>query len=588
MIDAIRSGAPAGGTTKSSKSGEPASTSFEETLQQADGSKQTYLETSQVVDNPNQATKETTEELKAKVAELEENSPLVADSDAAIPPSAEELLALAAAERTLTEEPAELTFEEGKLLNELTAEQAAELARLRQLAAEKLTGEEPEIAMLEEDGVAHGQLVESMNLEAGDALRRQRDLGFENVGEPTGEEVMNNAALPVQGYGTVVQNTSQDPNLGPLEAQVGDNPESGKPDLETLAAKERQNLMTQVELQKAEELEIDDPRFNTGMEDPTRAKKSIDEQIADAKSQRLANASPESETTAAFAKQQLLQKAEHHTVETKLTQQQQLQEILMQQHNSQEVVEEQTQTLDSLRAQQMILNGGQAPNLSTIDPSRLYASLTALGAVPTSVNQPGTPNEQREFRINKANEVRPDTTAIPQNQLSQVVSNTDTATAAASASFTAAEEALSETPFDMAQITRSLRSGKDSDTQEVTLRLRPDDLGSLTMRVKQMGDRLQIDMQVENPHVKQLVEANLDDLRNRFLDKDFNFKEMELNVNIDARSDSQFEQNPYQGRYQDDYTASQQRQRLNEAQDTVAGNPSSRPRGNESGLNLYA
>ena len=120
----------------------------------------------------------------------------------------------------------------------------------------------------------------------------------------------------------------------------------------------------------------------------------------------------------------------------------------------------------------------------------------------------------------------------------------------------------------------------------MTLRLRPDELGTLTMKVRQLGDRLQVEMQVENPHVKQLVESDLEQLRNRFLDKEFNFSEMELTVNIDARSDADSQAFANQGRYQEDATAVSQKQRLNATQESASVvRPQTRSDGS---LNLYA
>ena len=74
----------------------------------------------------------------------------------------------------------------------------------------------------------------------------------------------------------------------------------------------------------------------------------------------------------------------------------------------------------------------------------------------------------------------------------------------------------------MSQLTRNLRKGREGESQEVTLRLRPDELGTLTMKVSSLAIDCPVEMQVENPHVKQLVESDLEQLRNRFLDKEFN------------------------------------------------------------------
>ena len=43
--------------------------------------------------------------------------------------------------------------------------------------------------------------------------------------------------------------------------------------------------------------------------------------------------------------------------------------------------------------------------------------------------------------------------------------------------FAQVQDLLAESPFDMSQLTRNLRKGRDGESQEVTLRLRPDELG---------------------------------------------------------------------------------------------------------------
>ena len=63
-----------------------------------------------------------------------------------------------------------------------------------------------------------------MNLEEGDAARLERDLGFTGFGELTGEEVRNDGSIAVNGFGSGSRSFANDPNLGRLQAKVGDNP----------------------------------------------------------------------------------------------------------------------------------------------------------------------------------------------------------------------------------------------------------------------------------------------------------------------------------------------------------------------------
>ena len=46
--------------------------------------------------------------------------------------------------------------------------------------------------------------------------------------------------------------------------------------------------------------------------------------------------------------------------------------------------------------------------------------------------------------------------------------------------------------------------------EEMTLRLHPEELGHITLKVKQSGGDLFIDMRVDNPLAKQMVESGFD------------------------------------------------------------------------------
>ena len=368
-----------------------------------------------------------------------------------------------------------------------------------------------------------------------------------------------------------------------MQAKVGDNPESGNPDLELVALKERKNLMNLTEAQKAEDLDPNDPRFNSGTIDPERAKMSIEEQIQMAKANRLVNQELEAATKSAFSKQEILKNSSELAIQKDLTQQQKLEEILMHQHVEGKNLEAE-QTLESLKAQQMILGGNVSNSANSIDHARLATSMSGVNAIALEMQQQRENASARDF-LNNGEQESNNSGNLPQSQLSKIASATD-AKSASGMTFAQVQDLLAESPFDMSQLTRNLRKGREGESQEVTLRLRPDELGTLTMKVRQLGDRLQVEMQVENPHVKQLVESDLEQLRNRFLDKEFNFSEMELTVNIDARSDADSQAFENQGRYQDDTAAASQKQRLNAAQESASVvRPQTRSDGS---LNLYA
>ena len=586
MIDALQL-APTSSKSPMAKKPEPYSSSFKETLRQADGSDKEYLETSSNVRDRTETRPDKREEIRRKIAEGKESSGnhriKIVDSDETMPRGPEEIAVLERALRALDEKAKELEFNGGELIGELTEEQSSELARLRSIIEGVLNGDEPSQELIAENQETFVALLATMNLEEGDAARLERDLGFTGFGETTGEEVRNDSSIAVSGFGSGSNSIANDPTLGKLQSKVGDNPESGNPDLELVALKERKNLMNLTEVQKAEELDANDPRFNSGTIDPDRAEMSIDEQIQMAKANRLVNHELEAATKAAFSKQEILKNSSELLIQKDLTQQQKLEEILMQKHVEGKNLEVE-QTLESLKAQQMILGGNPSTNVNSIDHARLATSMSGLNAIALEMQSQRENSNSRDFLGN--NDQEPNNSGnLPQSQLSKILSASE-AKSSSGMTFAQVQDLLAESPFDISQLTRNLRKGRDGEAQEVTLRLRPDELGTLTMKVRQLGDRLQVEMQVENPHIKQLVESDLEQLRNRFLDKEFNFSEMELTVNIDARSDADSQAFEDQGRYQEDTTAVSQKQRLDAAQESGSVvRPQTRSDGS---LNLYA
>ncbi|MGA1559373.1 MAG: flagellar hook-length control protein FliK [bacterium] len=586
MIDALQL-APTSNKSPLAKKPEQYSSSFKETLRQADGSDKEYLETSSNVRDREETRPDSREEIRKKIAEGKESKGdhriKIVDSDEEMPRGPEEIAVLERALRALDEKAKELEFKEGEIVGELTEEQSAELARLRAMIEGVLNGEEPFQELIAEDQEAFTALIATLNLEEGDAARIERDLGFTGFGEPTGEEVRNNGSIAVNGFGSGSSSHANDPNLGTLQAKIGGNTESGNPDLELVALKERKNLMNLTEAQKAEELDPSDPRFNSGTIDPDRAEMSIEEQIQIAKANRLVNQELEAATKAAFSKQEILKNSSELAIQKDLTQQQKLEEILIHQHVEGKNLEAE-QTLESLKAQQMILGGNASTISNSIDHARLATSMNGLNAIALEMQQQRENASVKDF-LNNGEQESNNSGNLSQSQLSKIASASD-AKSTSGMTFAQVQDLLAESPFDMSQLTRNLRKGREGESQEVTLRLRPDELGTLTMKVRQLGDRLQVEMQVENPHVKQLVESDLEQLRNRFLDKEFNFSEMELTVNIDARSDADSQAFANQGRYQEDTTAVSQKQRMNAAQETASVvRPQTRSDGS---LNLYA
>ena len=94
-------------------------------------------------------------------------------------------------------------------------------------------------------------------------------------------------------------------------------------------------------------------------------------------------------------------------------------------------------------------------------------------------------------------------------------------------------------PFEMDQVVNRVRILRGNGVEEMTLRLHPEELGQITLKVRQSGGGLTIDMRVDNPLAKQMVESGFDSLRSRFLDQEFSYQDLALNVDINER-DSQY------------------------------------------------
>ncbi|MEC8283589.1 MAG: hypothetical protein VX024_03510, partial [SAR324 cluster bacterium] len=132
MIDALQL-APTSSKSPLAKKPEPYSSSFKETLRQADGSDKEYLETSSNVRDREETRLDSREEIRRKVAEGKESKGdhriKIVDSDEEMPRGPEEIAVLERALRALDEKAKELDLAENKLIGELTEEQAIELER---------------------------------------------------------------------------------------------------------------------------------------------------------------------------------------------------------------------------------------------------------------------------------------------------------------------------------------------------------------------------------------------------------------------------------------------------------------------------
>ena len=138
-------------------------------------------------------------------------------------------------------------------------------------------------------------------------------------------------------------------------------------------------------------------------------------------------------------------------------------------------------------------------------------------------------------------------------------------------------------PFDMDQVVNRVRILRGNGVEEMTLRLHPEELGHITLKVRQSGGGLSIDMRVDNPLAKQMVESGFDSLRSRFLDQEFSYQDLALNVDINER-DSQYGGDREHFEFEEEMFSSERGKK--EEISSLEETPHVRHR-TDSGLNLY-
>jgi len=138
-------------------------------------------------------------------------------------------------------------------------------------------------------------------------------------------------------------------------------------------------------------------------------------------------------------------------------------------------------------------------------------------------------------------------------------------------------------PFNMEQVVSRVRILRGNGVEEMTLRLHPEDLGQITLKIRQSGGELSIDMRVDNFLAKQLVESGFDALRSKLLDQDFSNEDLALNVDINER-DAQYSGNRNNSEFEEDLFSAERGR--NEEVAAVEETPRTERR-TDSGLNLY-
>ncbi|HIL88391.1 MAG TPA: flagellar hook-length control protein FliK [Deltaproteobacteria bacterium] len=202
----------------------------------------------------------------------------------------------------------------------------------------------------------------------------------------------------------------------------------------------------------------------------------------------------------------------------------------------------------------------QLPEAESLKAKDVFAQAKALDDVPVEeLKQPQIPTarqslyantgepEQLEFSMRDLNQVL---TRASEAHAVQSSPSSMAATLAAEAAAVRVESGAAvkevpvlqtpqDLPFDVEQVVSRVRTMGNGETQEITLRMEPEHLGRVVMKVRQTGNELLVEMRVDNPAAKQLLEAGFDTLRSRFLDQEFAYQEMRMHVDIDQRSGSQ-------------------------------------------------
>ena len=141
-------------------------------------------------------------------------------------------------------------------------------------------------------------------------------------------------------------------------------------------------------------------------------------------------------------------------------------------------------------------------------------------------------------------------------------------------------------PFDVEQIMSRVRVLRDNDSQQMTLKLQPEHLGQVTMKVRQNGGELQVDMRVDNMMAKQIIESGFENLRSRFLDQELSYDQLSLNIEVDQHSASQYDRDQQNSRFGEENASTGRGESEEEVTPNLVQSRSSM-NNSDSALNIY-
>lgn len=139
--------------------------------------------------------------------------------------------------------------------------------------------------------------------------------------------------------------------------------------------------------------------------------------------------------------------------------------------------------------------------------------------------------------------------------------------------------------MDFDSIVHHVRRLGTDGSNELTMELNPEHLGKLTLRIREEGNSMKLDMLTDNPVTRQLLEANMNELKQRLYSNDIKYDNLSFAVDVEQNPYNRDGDQNYRGGSGLDDVEMNQRDRLEKE---VAATQQYRRAQQGSGLSLYA
>ncbi|RKY67806.1 MAG: hypothetical protein DRQ24_12405 [Candidatus Latescibacterota bacterium] len=120
----------------------------------------------------------------------------------------------------------------------------------------------------------------------------------------------------------------------------------------------------------------------------------------------------------------------------------------------------------------------------------------------------------------------------------------------------------------MSQVVQNARILKSNPHAEIKMRLKPEQLGQVRIRLVIQNSAISADVSVENPEVREIITANLNQLRESLLQEGILVENFNVSVDSEGRSGKGESEVPWLSDLQDDLSAPEKAD-----DDDMAGNP---------------